>query len=144
LQDGDQFLILDSEARRLVRFNNSGITQQTLLSGFPRGIAEIGGTLFVASSAGRVVSRKNPVVPKSRAFWDMAAERVCVHELDKASLAVKAKHFPLIAGFEIYDLLILEGAAAVDPPRERLVTPDIHAMARAYYEATKRAMSHRY
>jgi hypothetical protein len=141
LADDGKFLVLDSDAHRVVQFDHSGIRRQQLLSGFPRGIAACGGSLFIASSAGRVISRKNPVVPTTREFWDMAAERVCIHELDRATFAVKAKHFPLVAGFEIYDLLALEGSLAVDPPPERLVVPDIYAMARSYYEATKRAVA---
>jgi hypothetical protein len=139
--DGDAFIVLDSDAHRVVRFDHDGIQQQQVLSGFPRGIAECRGSLFVASSAGRVISRKNPVVPAARHFWDMEAEPVCIHELDAATLEIKARHFPLVAGFEIYDLLVVEGARAVEPPCERLVVPDIHAMARAYYEATKRALA---
>jgi hypothetical protein len=138
-KDGDGFLILDSNAHRVVRFDRTGIRQQAYLSGFLRGVATWRSSLFVARSAGRVISRKSPVVTAGREFWDMEAERVCIYELDEATLKIKVEHFPLVAGFEIYDLLVLEGARAVDPPRERLVVPDIHAMARSYYEATKRA-----
>jgi hypothetical protein len=141
LNDDLGLLVLDSDARRVVRFDEIGIRQQTSLSGFLRGVAAIRGSLFVASSAGRVISRKNPIVPVSQGSWDMAADRVCIYELDEATLQIQAEHFPLMAGLEIYDLLALEGAGAVEPPRERLVVPDIHAMARAYYEAAKRAAS---
>jgi hypothetical protein len=139
VKEDDGFLILDSDAHRVVRFDRTGITHQALLAGFLRGLAACDGSLFVARSAGRVISRKNPAANAARAFWDMAVERVCIYELDAATLNVKAEHFPLVAGFEIYDLLVLDGAQAVDPARKRLVVPDIHAMARAYYEAAKRA-----
>ena len=61
--------------------------------------------------------------------------------MNEATLEVKAQHFPLVAGFEIYELLALDGTHTIDPPIERLVVPDIHAMARAYYESTKRALA---
>jgi hypothetical protein len=138
IKEPDGFLILDSDAHRVVRFDHGGIRQQAVLSGFLRGAATGEGALFVARSAGRIISRTNPAVTTGRGFWDMEAERVCIYELDAASLNVRAEHFPLVAGFEIYDLLVIDGARAVDPPQERLVVPDIHAMARAYYEAAKR------
>ena len=47
------------------------------------------------------------------------------------------EHFPTVAGFEIYDLLVLDGTHAICPAGDRLVAPDIHAMARSYYEAAK-------
>jgi hypothetical protein len=139
--DDGGFLVLDSDAHRVIKFDHTGIRQQQLLTGFLRGLAPCGGSLFIASSAGRVISRKSPSVPNSREVWDMAAEPVCIHELDAATLEIKARHFPLVAGFEIYDLLALEGDRAVDPPRERLLVPNIHAMARAYYESAKRALA---
>ncbi len=138
---GNGFLVLDSETQRVIQFDHTGIRRQQVLSGFLRGTAACRGSLFIASSAGRVISRKTPMVPAARPFWDMAAERVCIFELDEASLEVKARHFPLVAGFEIYELLALDSAQAIDPPRERLMVPDIHAMARAYYEATKCALA---
>jgi hypothetical protein len=144
MADGNGFLVLNSEAHRVVRFDHTGIRQEQLLSGFPRGMAACGTSLFIASSAGRVISRKSPVVPNAREFWDMEAERVCIHELNRTTLEVKARHYPLVAGFEIYDLVAFEGTWAVDPPRERLVVPDIHAMARSYYEATKRALAQKH
>jgi hypothetical protein len=138
---GSGFLVLDSDAQRVIRFDHTGVRQQQVLSGFLRGTAACRGSLFVASSTGRVISRKTPTVPTARQFWDMAAERVCIYELDEASLEVKAQHFPMVAGFEIYELLALDSGQAIDLPRERLVVPDVHAMARAYYEATKRALA---
>jgi hypothetical protein len=135
------FLVLDSEGHRVVWFDHTGIRLQTELSGFLRGIAAAGGSVFVASSAGRVISRKNPAVPSARDFWNMEVAGVCIHELDAATLAVKAVHAPLVAGFEIYELLALEGVRAVDPPAERLLVPNVEAMARAYYESAKRALA---
>ncbi len=140
-RDDAGFIVLDSDGHRVIRFDCTGIRQQQSLTGFLRGIALCQGSLFIASSAGRVVSRKNPAVPKFQEVWDMAVEPVCIHELDAATLQIKARHFPLVAGFEIYDLLVLEGTEMVDPPRERLVAPNIHAMARAYYECAKRALA---
>ena len=139
--NGDGFLVLDSDTQRVIKFDHTGIRRQQVLSGFLRGTAACRGSLFVASSTGRVISRKNPVVPTAREFWDMAAARVCIYELDEATFEVKATHFPLVAGFEVYELLALDGALAIDPPVERLVVTDIHAMARAYYEAAKRAQA---
>jgi len=141
LKEANGFLILDSDAHRVVRFDRTGIKLQAFLGGFLRGMTAWQGSLFVARSAGRVISRKNPTVGAAREFWDMEAERVCIYELDEATLKVKAEHFPLVAGFEIYDLLVLDGARAVDPPRQRLIVPDIHAMARAYYESSKRLLA---
>jgi hypothetical protein len=60
--DGPAFLVLDSDGRRLIRFDHTGILQQQALTGFLRGMATARGSLFVASSAGRVISRKNPTV----------------------------------------------------------------------------------
>jgi hypothetical protein len=139
VKERDGFLILDSDAHRIVRFDRTAITQQALLSGFLRGAATWNGLLFVARSAGRLISRKNPSAKTDNGFWDMQAEQVCIYELDAETLKVKAEHFPLVAGFEIYDLLVVDGARAIDPPRERLIVADIHAMARACYEAAKRA-----
>jgi hypothetical protein len=135
------FLVLDSEAQRVIQFDHTGIRHQQILSGFLRGTATCRGSLFVASSAGRMISRKTPIVPAARQFWDMAAEPVCIFELDEATLEVKARHFPLVAGFEIYELLALDSAGAIEPEVQRLVVPDIQAMSRAYYEATKRALA---
>jgi hypothetical protein len=135
------FLVLDSDAQRVIQFDHTGIRGQRTLTGFLRGTATCRGSLLIASSAGRMISRKSPVVPVTRQFWDMTAERVCIYELNEATLEVKAQHFPLVAGFEIYELLALDGAHTIDPPIERLVVPDIHAMARAYYESTKRALA---
>ncbi|HEY0184308.1 MAG TPA: DUF4915 domain-containing protein [Rhodopila sp.] len=134
------FFVLDSDGHRVIQFDHSGVRRQQFLPGFLRGLTVCDGSLFVASSAGRIISRKNPVVPSSREFWDMEAEPVRIYELDEATFQLRAKHTPLVAGFEIYELLALAGPDAVSPPPERLVVPDIYAIARAYYEAAKRAL----
>jgi hypothetical protein len=138
VMEGPGCLILDSDAHRIVRFDRSGIKQHAFLSGFLRGAASWDRSLFVGRSAGRVISRKTPAIKPDRGFWDMDAKQVCIYELDAETLEMRTEHFPLIAGFEIYDLLALDGARAVDPPQDRLIIPDLNAMARAYYEAAKR------
>ena len=136
---GDGFLALDSDGERVIRFDHGGIRQQQALSGFLRGATAVHGSLFVASSVGRVISRKNPTVPPARHFWDTMGEQVTLYELDEATLAVKAEHHPLVAGFEIYELLAWDGVDVIDPPRERVVKPEPNAISRTFYEAAKRA-----
>ncbi|MEJ0017937.1 MAG: hypothetical protein WDN25_15500 [Acetobacteraceae bacterium] len=142
--NGSGYLILDSDGRRIIRFDHTGVTGQQALSGFPRGIATANGALFVASSAGRVISRKNPVAPPGRQFWQAVAEPPAIHELDEWSLARRAMHIPLIAGFEIYELLAFSGAGAIAPAPDRLIRPDPLSLARAYYEAAKHALAQRH
>ena len=137
IREADGYLILDSDAQRVLRFDRDGIRQQAVLSGFLRGAAAWNGSLFVARSVSRVISRKFPVAKTEPGFCDLARERVGIYELDADSLTVMAEHFPTVAGFEIYDLLALDGVRAVRPASDRLVAPDIHAMARSYYEAAK-------
>ena len=139
--NGGGFLILDSDGGRVIRFDHTGIRQQQILSGFLRGLAMTCGSLFVASSAGRVISRKNPVAPPGRQFWQVVAEPVCIHQLDEATLAIKATHFPLVPGFEVYELLALSDAEAITPQRDRLLVPEPNAIARVYYEAAKHALA---
>jgi hypothetical protein len=140
---GDEFLVLDSEGERIIRFDNAGIRQQQALSGFLRGITAARGSLFTASSVGRVISRKNPVVPPARRVWETLRERVTIFELDAITLEIKAQHHPLMAGFEIYDLLALDADQAVDPPLERLIVPEPNVIARMYYESAKTALAAR-
>jgi hypothetical protein len=52
---------------------------------------------------------------------------------------LRRTHFPLVAGFEIYELLVLEGNDTVTSPSGRLLVPDQYAMSRAFYEAAKSA-----
>ena len=92
LQHRGSFLVLDSEQERVIRFDHGGIRGQQALPGFLRGIAATGDALFVASSAGRVISRKNPQVPSGGQFWTMAAEQVRIHELAPDTLAVKGEY----------------------------------------------------
>ena len=139
--NGNGFLVLDSHGQRVIRFNQTGIRQEQVLSGFLRGIAASRGSLFVASSPVRQVSRKNPVASTVHRHWDVFTERVCIHELDDATLAVKTTHFPLVAGFEIYELLALDGAEAIDPAPSRLISSQAHVLARMYYEAAKNALA---
>jgi hypothetical protein len=139
--DRQSFLVLDSDGHSLIRFDHTGIVQQQALTGFLRGMTTARGSLFVASSAGRVISRKNPAVPPGRQFWQNVGEPVTIHELDHATLEIKAKHVPLIAGFEVYELLALDDGSALTPAAERLVSPDLNAIARVYYEAAKRAIA---
>jgi len=139
--DGAAFLVLDSDGHRLIRFDHSGILQQQALTGFLRGMATARGSLFVASSAGRVISRKNPAAPPGQQFWQNVAEPVVIHELDHATLARKAAHVPLLAGFELYELLAFDDTDGLMPNPERLLVPDLNAIARVYYEAAKRALA---
>lgn len=139
--DGSAFLVLDSDGRRLIRFDHTGIQQQQPLTGFLHGMATARGSLFVASSAGRVISRKNPAVPPGQQFWLNVAEPVVIHELDHATLARKAMHVPLLAGFEVYELVAFDDTDGLTPNRDRLLVPDLHAIARVYYEAAKRALA---
>lgn len=137
----DGFIVLDSDGERVIRLDHGGIRQQQSVPGFLRGVVAAGNSLFVASSAGRVISRKNPQVPPGRQFWTAVTERVRIHELDADSLAVKSVHHPLIAGFEIYDLIATGPSWALEPARERLIVPDANALSRVYYEAAKRALA---
>jgi hypothetical protein len=136
---GNKFIVLDSSGERIIRFDRSGIVQQQALPGFLRGAAAGAGCLFVAGSVGRTISRKNPQPVSTHATWGALGERVCIHELDEKTLALRRSHFPLIAGFEIYELLVLEGNDTVDSPTGRLLVPDQYAMSRAFYEAAKNA-----
>jgi hypothetical protein len=67
--DRQSFLVLDSDGHSLIRFDHTGIVQQQALTGFLRGMTTARGSLFVASSAGRVISRKNPAVGGGRGGW---------------------------------------------------------------------------
>jgi YD repeat-containing protein len=143
LANGNKFIVLDSSGERVIRFGRSGVVQQQALSGFLRGAAAGAGCLFVAGSVGRVISRKHPQRVASRATWEALGERVCIHELDEKTLALRRTHFPLVAGFEIYELLVLEGHDAVDSPTGRLLLSDQYAISRAFYEAAKSAAAGR-
>ena len=88
-----------------------------------------------------MISRKNPQVPIGRQFWTAVAERVRIYELDADSLAVKSVHCPVIAGFEIYDLIASGPSWELEPARERLIVPDVNTLSRVYYEAAKRALA---
>lgn len=135
--DGENFIVLDSSGERIIRFDRNGIIQQQELAGFLRGVAPAADCLYVASSVGRITSRKRPQ-PASRApAWEDFGDRVCIHELDAKTLAVRACHFPLVAGFEIYELLVLAGSDIIDPPAWRLLTPDPYMLSRAFYEGAK-------
>jgi hypothetical protein len=136
---GNKFIVLDSSGERVIRFDRSGIVQQQALTGFLRGAAAGAGCLFVAGSVGRIISRKNPHPVAARATREALCERVCIHELDEKTLALRRTHFPLVAGFEIYELLVLEGNDTVTSPSGRLLVPDQYAMSRAFYEAAKSA-----
>lgn len=136
---GNQFIVLDSSGGRVIRFDRGGVVQQQALSGFLRGAATGAGRLFVAGSVGRIISRKNPQPVAARASYAAWGEPVCIHELDEKTLAVRRTHFPLVAGFEIYELLALEGYDTVDSPAGRLLVPDQYALSRAFYEAAKSA-----
>jgi hypothetical protein len=66
---------------------------------------------------------------------------VVIHELDHATLARKAVHVPLLAGFEVYKLVAFDNTDGLMPNRERLLVPDLRAISRVYYEAAKRALA---
>ena len=139
--DNNGFLVLDSDGHRVIRFDHSGVRQQRTVDGFLRGIAASGGSIFIASSAGRVISRKNPAVRDVSHFWNTMAEKVCIYELDETTLQAKAEHFPVVAGFEIYALLAVEGGHVMEIASERLIPANIQSMSRVYYEAAKRALA---
>jgi hypothetical protein len=140
---GNKFIVLDSSGERIIRFDRSGVVQQQAASGFLRGAAAGAGCLFVAGSVGRIISRKNPQPVTSRASWEALSERVCIHELDEKTLALRRTHFPLVAGFEIYELLVLEGNDTVESPSGRLLMPTQYGFSRAFYEAAKSAAADR-
>lgn len=140
---GNKFIVLDSSGGRVIRFDRGGIVQQQALTGFLRGAAAGAGCLFVAGSVSRIISRKHPQPMSARASWEALSERVCIHELDEKTLALRRTHFPLVAGFEIYELLVLEGHDTVDSPAGRLLVPNQYAMSRAFYEAAKNASAGR-
>jgi hypothetical protein len=142
-RSGNKFIVLDSSGERVIRFDRSGIVQQQALMGFLRGAAAGAGCLFIAGSVGRIISRKNPHPVAGRATWEALGERVCIHELDEKTLALRKTHLPLVAGFEIYELLALGGNDTVTSPSGRLLVPDQYAMSRAFYEAAKSASAGR-
>jgi len=141
--DGEQFIVLDSTGERVIRFDHNGIVQQQAVSGFLRGASALAGCLYVASSVGRITSRKHPQPPSRPPGWEALGERVCIHELDGKTLTARGCFFPLVAGFEIYELLVLAGADVIDPPAWRMLTPDPHTLSRAFYEAAKSAVAGR-
>lgn len=134
----DGFLVLDSVGARVIRFDRSGVQTEQTLAGFLRGATVAGDTLYVASSTLRYVSRSNPALTPARNLWQVMAERVRIYALDAVTLAVRAEYEPVLAGFEIYELLAVE-ADAMDPPAERLLQPDHGAVAQLFYQASKRA-----
>lgn len=142
-RSGGDFIVLDSLGERIIRFDRNGIIQEQALAGFLRGAATGAGCMFVAGSASRIVSRKNPVAVSTRISWETFSERVCIYELDDKTLTVRRKHFPIVAGFEMYELLVLEDADAFDPRQERLLVPDPYTMSRMFYEAAKYAAAER-
>ena len=62
---------------------------------------------------------------------------MCIYELDERSLSIRTKHYPLVAGFEIYELLALDRGTKVEPRGGRLLPPDQYSIGRAFYEAAK-------
>ena len=137
MRDGDGFLVLDSGGGRVVRFDAAGVRQEQPLDGFLRGCARARDSLYVASSTRRVVSRKNPDVSVARSYWEDMRQRVRLYELDAATLALKATHFPVMPGFEVYEVLALEQDQAPDPPAGRVMEPDAHMLTQVFYEAAK-------
>ncbi len=141
LPSGRQFIVLDSAGGRVIRFDRGGTARQQVLSGFLRGVTAAAGCLFVAGSIGRIVSRKNPQPVAARTNWATLSETVCIHELDEKTLALRRTHVAMVAGFEIYELLALEGSDTIDSPSGRLLVPNQHALSRAFYEAAKTALA---
>ena len=132
------FLVLDSVGSRVIRFDRSGVLAERTLTGFLRGAAAAGETLFVASSTLRYVSRSNPGVTPARNLWQVMAERVRIYALDAVTLAVQAEFDPVLPGFEIYELLVV-AEDSINPPKDRLLQPDRNAIAQLFYNAAKRA-----
>jgi hypothetical protein len=141
LSNGKQSIVLDSSGGRVIRFDRGGIVRRQALSGFLRGAAAGAGCLFVAASVGRIISRKNPQPGVARAGWQALGEPVCIHELDEKTLTLRRTHFPMVAGFEIYELLVLEGYDTIGSPAGRLRVPGQYALSRAFYEAAKSALA---
>jgi hypothetical protein len=139
LATGRQSIVLDSSGGQVIRFDRGGVVQRQALFGFLRGAAAGAGSLFVAASVGRIVSRKNPQPVAAHATWQTLGEPVGIHELDEKTLALRRTHFPTVAGFEIYELLVLEGYDTIDSPTGRFLVPDRYALSRAFYEAAKNA-----
>jgi hypothetical protein len=137
MPDGSAFLVLDSGASRVIRFDDGGILQEQALGGFLGGCSIAGDTLYVASSTRRVVSRKRPDASVARSYWEDMRAQVRIFTLDAASLAVTGEYAPLVPGFEIYEMLVVDSARAPDPPADRLLEPDANMLAQAYYEAAK-------
>lgn len=137
MPNGDGFLVLDSSGERVVRFDAGGMRQERRLAGFLRGCSAARGALYVASSGRRTVSRKDPDVSVARSYWEDMRQRVLLFELDEATLEPRATHEPLVAGFEIYELLALEADQAPDPPIARRLEPDLHMLTRVFYEAAQ-------
>jgi hypothetical protein len=136
---GDAYIVLDSERSEVLRFDRSGIRQRQTLEGFLRGCAVFGDTVLVAGSVRRVASRatgrtQQPLPPRT-----VMAERVVIHELDAATLQVRARHLPILPGFEIYGMLAVADADGIQPSVDRLVRAEHHAAAALFYAAAKRS-----
>lgn len=132
----DGYLVLDSTGSRVIRFDHGGVRAEQKLAGFLRGAAAAGGALYVASSTRRVVSRRNPAISPARNLWQIMSERVRVYRLDRRTLTIRSAFDPIIAGFEIYELLPL-ALDSIEPDAERLLRPDHNSIAQLFYHAAK-------
>jgi hypothetical protein len=72
----------------------------------------------------------------ARELLNVMADQALIYELDEATLALRATHAPILAGYELYELLALDGDL-IDPPAERLLSPAASAMAHLFYDSAK-------
>lgn len=138
MPNDDGFIVLDSVESRVIRFDSTGVLMDKPLVGFLRGAAIQNGTLFVASSTIRYVSRSQPEVPALRDLRQAMKECVRIYVLDAGTLEVQTVLEPTLPGFEIYDLLAVN-PDTIEPSAERLLRPSANAISQLFYYESKRA-----